>query len=372
MKNKVKGSLIKNWQIGSILRQVYKNPGVLRVDLSEKLNINRSITTNYLNFLIKNNWLLEDAPNGLSIPVRLNTARIFTAGLSLQPVTQELVVCNAAGEIVHQFQWNDDLENIQDFIENTVQKYVYALPQKILALGIAIPGIVDREKARLLSSNPLAIADALDLPDAQGEIPLFYENDIRSVAWGILAYREEKDNFLVHFSDFQGYDKIGKKYERIVANTAFSLRGKIYAGKQFCSAETRALIRNSNGHSGVPYIRYHDKLHFREDVKCLDTIVNEYALQTSFVSNYLDVEKIYFCGDLEYYKDLVERSFRYYQVKNSKFPDLQQPEVIYMKKKDLPVAAGAAGYVLEMLFQEPDFMQESSFYGKVFSNQIEI
>lgn len=103
------------WQASSILRMIYKTPGITRADLSAALGINKSVTTNITAFLAEAGWIAGGDARTKSVPLSLNPKRLAIAGAIIQPEFCTLVVCDLAGTVLFEETWREgktDLESL--------------------------------------------------------------------------------------------------------------------------------------------------------------------------------------------------------------------------------------------------------------------
>ena len=91
----------KYWQICSILKLIYQNPGITRKELSNLLCIDKAMITHIVNYLTADEWLIKQNHFAKKIPLSLNENRLYVAGIEIQPEYQRLAVCNINGTILY-------------------------------------------------------------------------------------------------------------------------------------------------------------------------------------------------------------------------------------------------------------------------------
>jgi glucokinase len=159
------------------------------------------------------------------------------AGIEVARTTMRGVVISAAGDVVAQREATYQPENLIGEIANLVAGLREAGP--IRAVGLGIPGLVNRETDRVLISTglPSAARDDIhsELMKATG-LRFELENDANAAAYGEYkagAGRDARDIFYIGIGDAIG--------------GAIILDGKLWTGSSGCAGEIGHITINTEG-----------------------------------------------------------------------------------------------------------------------------
>ena len=114
----------KYWQICSILKLIYQNPGITRKELSNLLCIDKAMITHIVNYLTADEWLIKQNHFAKKIPLSLNENRLYVAGIEIQPEYQRLAVCNINGTILYTKEWTLPRPEISDFLFGILENFI--------------------------------------------------------------------------------------------------------------------------------------------------------------------------------------------------------------------------------------------------------
>lgn len=352
----IKSGKIKSWQMSSIIRKIFLEPGITRLELSKFLKMDKSLVTWHTNLLRQKGYIKETNPSEKLIPLKLIDDKVLVAGVELQPRHQVCVITTVSGKILCKKKWKEDVSDIPSFIDTILSDYLASLDYNLIAVGIALPGPYRRENNTLLESYPFNLTSPLELPTQIGNnnTPLFYDNDARCCGWGIVSFEKETDNFLLILSEFEEGINSAIGYGRIAWGMSLFLDKKMQEGSHSCAGESQSIFKLTNKYKGYEYIDYTEKLRNLDDPAVLEKIIREYARSSSFIANFLDLGKIYIGGSiLEENKNIIEKQFGHYLLKNISYPHIQKPQIAYTNLGNLSIARGAAGLAYERLFLDP-------------------
>jgi len=165
-----------------------------------------------------------------------NTGTDF-AGIEVAPTAMRGVVISPAGEVVARREATYQLENLIEEIANMATGLCEAGPIK--CVGLAIPGLVNRETDRVLISTglPSAARDDIhsELMKATG-LRFELENDANAAAYGEYkagAGRDARDIFYIGIGEAIG--------------GAIILDGKLWLGASGCAGEIGHITINTEG-----------------------------------------------------------------------------------------------------------------------------
>jgi glucokinase len=165
------------------------------------------------------------------------TSETNYAGIAVARTTMRGVVISAAGDVVAQREATYQPENLIGEVANLVTGLRKAGP--IRAVGLGIPGLVNRETDRVLISTglPSAARDDIhsELMKATG-LRFELENDANAAAYGEYkagAGRDARDIFYIGIGDAIG--------------GAIILDGKLWTGSSGCAGEIGHITINTEG-----------------------------------------------------------------------------------------------------------------------------
>jgi hypothetical protein len=216
----------KKLNIARILRAIWLNSGISRVDISRDLDLDKSTVTLIVNELIDIGLVCPAAegkagPQGGRKPIQLNINKDFACvvGVEIQPESFTLIATDLDGEIFESSIVPIDL-NVDQFDQVFVPiveefiKGIETTQRMIIGLGFGISGIIDPFKGIIHQSIPLNITSPYDFYNIIGDrfdtITLI-ENDANCCAWGELTYHRQSDlrDFLFVLVKFRKSDPSG-------------------------------------------------------------------------------------------------------------------------------------------------------------------
>lgn len=359
------------WQASSILRLIYKSPGITRAELSAALGINKSVTTNITAYLAEAGWIAGEDARTKSVPLSINRKRLAVAGVLIQPEFCTLVVCDLSGAVLHEETWREESADLDSFLNVVLPYRLHVAGISVAALGVALPGIVDERTGTLLASVPLRIESPIRLPERIGskDYPVFYSNDARSIGWGRIAFARESSDFFLHYLSFVENDPPSESFARIIHGSAFFFGGQAFTGANHCAGELRIKSHLAFAGSGERYLDHETRMRMKSDPETMEKYLDSLAFNVAYVATLMDVPKVYLYGSLERegpefgakIADLAERI--------SYYPSLQGVAVEYPGFTDRTIPIGAVGMAVERLFTVPAAEAPTDFYRAVLGGE---
>lgn len=158
----------------------------------------------------------------------------YAAGVDITANHVSFVIVDLKGDVVHSTRVRRRFENTSEYYEGLAAELEEFLDggqadkQKILGVGISLPGIIDKEHSRLIRSHILQVSDInLEVISRLIPYPVHFENDANSAA---VAELQGTDRNAVYLS---------------LSNTvggSIYLDNDIYGGDHFRSAEFGHMI----------------------------------------------------------------------------------------------------------------------------------
>lgn len=194
-----------------ILNSLWQTPGVSRVEMAAKLDLDKSTVTKTVNHLLEIGMLLEQPQPPINKGGRPKVSLVFNpefgvlVGVDVNSDTLKVSVVNLLGQVVyHDMLPLDTQAAIATAMLEALSpciKSIEALFPRILAIGIGMPGLIDPEKSQLKVSHALNIRSPINFAPLFSKhfaYPVFIDNDANCGAWGELMQQRSLpyDHFL--------------------------------------------------------------------------------------------------------------------------------------------------------------------------------
>ncbi len=355
------------WQMSSILRMIYKNPGIIRSELSKTLNMNKSIATQLTSFLEENGWIQCLDLQTKKQPLGIKPDRLYIAGVEIQPEYCGLVICNLEGKKVYEKNWKLESHDLSSYLNIVLPYNLLESGYSIGALGIALPGIVDSASHTLLASQPFRVTSPVILPEKIGtkDFPVFYDNDTRCIGWGLVSFKRENSNFYLHYMNLVEHDPPTDEFSRIIHGTALFLDQKAFEGSHHCTGEVRMQSHLAYTDGKQQFGDYVTRLKMKSNPDVFKKYLRSLSFDISYISALLDVDKVYIVGSLRNYKDELTKDFLEMIGQISYYPSLHKITIEFPEYTNDSMSLGAAGMAIERLFSIPSNENPSEFYKAV-------
>jgi predicted NBD/HSP70 family sugar kinase len=369
----MKAGKVKIWQLGSILRLIYKRPGITRAEISKILDVDKSMVTHLTSYLYEKKFLRMDEPSGKKVPLTLDPNCAFTVGVEIQPEFQAAAVVNAAGEIIRGKEWHTPVSDIGEFFHGPLARFLQGLDQTVSAIGLGIPGVFNSAEGTLLSSQPFSINEKIRLPGFSPDsgCHAFYDNDAKCAGWGLVAFERERENFFLLMTEFEEHETPVQTYKRIAIGSALFFNQKAWVGSHHCAGEFKSFFENRGSKTGQSALPHDKIITMKTDKAVFSEFVNDLAANTGFIVSFLDLGKVYLCGSLESERELVTEIFEKQIRKNKLHESIQKISVEFAGKGPWMVARGAAGMAFERLFIRPVPETPHPFYQSILLDDID-
>lgn len=355
----------KNSNITRTLEILWRNNSVSRVDIARQLDLYRSTVSNIINSLIDVGLVCEieegtSQPQGGRKPIYLSLNENFGGilGIEIQPDNYKAVYINFHGDVI--FSKSENL--LVDSIELCLKQIlVDVMPEiektQIPLLGICtgLPGIIDSEKCKIISSDPFCLNDFSfnEFCKKNLKVPFLIENDANCLAWLQLTRKRKTDlrDFVVVMAE--------EHSNGIGVGVALTFDNKVRYGKQFGSGE---FISNSwrPGNIGQTGMRLEDRKKILTDEKIYFQWIKELFETLTPTISLLAPDCVFIHG---------EPSKKAAQIQAFLKNEVPQLGAVMEKTKCLlefavennyEVALGAASMMLQKLFTVPDITEIDS------------
>lgn len=283
-----------------LLDYIRKEYGISRTELAKKAKMSKTavseIITRLMNTgLIKEEGKGESTSRGGKRPTKLyiEAQGGFVFGIQIKRTNTAIMMADILGNEISRatidYQANPSLNETFELLTQTMDRMIaeYDLhPDKLIGIGIGVPGLVDSKTGELLLAETLtgwANQPFADRFIAYYNAPVLVENDINIQTWGeylLGAGEDQNDMILVHIGDgigagiienelpvrgiMGGSGEIGylslKPYISILKDNLFYHEGQEYVGQLFSRENTvNAFKKAYEEHKEKPPAEYDSK-----------------------------------------------------------------------------------------------------------------
>ncbi|KGE73598.1 ROK family transcriptional regulator [Spirochaeta lutea] len=350
-----------------VLRHVRRNERISRVDLSRALGLKKSSISNIVAELLEAGIISEreqgeSSASGGRKPIFLEVNRQFCGflGIEVQPNRYNAVFLDLAGRVL--FQREGKVSTYRDGFEPSLEKIYEELAPlaeqtglPVAGICLGVPGYVHPADGTILYSIPHGLENWRVSPRAQPwDVPVYVENDANCCAWGELMVHPNSGavDFLSVLMEFQ--EENPRLQQDIGISTGFGvvINGSLYYGQAFNSGEFKSALwtRNNKSQVGIPDEQL---LGIRENQDILDDYLTELLMNLSPIVSVMSPQRVVLCGDG---RNLLPRiSYLLESRLSDRFIGLAAQRGLFQPSIHAQhnVAIGAAGRLLETLFDQP-------------------
>ncbi len=365
------GHYVSKVNITRVLRAIYLERGLSRVDISKLLGLNKSTVSKIVN-LLEETGIVETAavgdagPTGgrrpLHLQIRPNWGCIM--GVEIQTEAFTVVGINLQGDIFFSHTEPLDLRttNLVDAFTSIVRRFRPSLERTgmpLLGIGVGLPGFVDPVRGVLRASMPFEHYQEIEfVRDAREQLqltlPILVDNDANCGCWGELAFRhsERPQNFLFVLGEHRKHT-IEMDHNRIMAlGLGLVLNGHVHHGEDYSAGEFRSILYKSHQINQFSVTDEEARM-FLQDPDVDRMIVNELSMHIAFLINVLNLRKVVIGGPMEVLAQDISSTVRKHVRTNWAYPEDVVFEVVVSRLGEQAVAYGAAGMYLEHLIEVP-------------------
>jgi len=351
-----------------IVRTIWQNPRISRVDIAERLGFDKSTVTNQVARLIEIGVIEEIAEGEAGIkggrrPIHLAVNRSFgrVIGIEIQPGSCIALAVDLAGDVLDQIQIPLELGGgrFPEAAAEIIQECAARLcpeSRKLLGIGVGISALVDLKKSRIRYSVPLGIAEPVDFATAVAAripVPCFIENDANCCAWGELAFNRDEAlrDFLFALVEIRRDAGSIRDYGGLGVGFGIVLGGKVYSGAHGDAGEFRSTFCDGPGE--LQFSQPKATLsRIESDRGALSGVVDELARNMAMLVNTMDFDRVYIGGSIESLDSDFPSRLEQRLKDNWMYPFTKDIRIQYSSLGERAVAYGAAGMVLDRLISE--------------------
>ena len=351
-----------------IFKAIWRSPNISRVDIANKLGLDKSTVTNQVSRLIELGIIEETevgeaSSRGGRRPIQLAIRKSFgrIIGIEIQVASYTAVAVDLTGEILGERRGKIDVdyETFSDnvlAIANETAAELCGGAGLLLGVGVGVGGLVDLKKSRIRYSVPLEIRQPLDFGKVVAgrlALPCFVENDANCCAWGELAFNrsEELHDFLFALVEYRKDKTSLGCYGGLGVGFGIVHGGKVYSGAHGNAGEFRSAFCEGRGE--LQFSLSKEELgRMDRDPAVLARATDELARNMAMLVNTMDFDRVYIGGDIESLSSDFPAVLRRRLEENWMYPSPKDVSIMYSSLGGKAVAYGAAGMMLDRLVAE--------------------
>lgn len=348
-----------------VIKLIYLNPGISRIEISKQLGLDRSTITVVVNRLV-DLQLIEEIVDENPVykkgrtPIGLKICDQSGILLGLEIRTDFFVASFVSlnGQILDTIK--GDVEESPSFIDtfkNIYRKVVKEIEKKnlpLLGIGVAISGIINTHKGIISGSNPLGIMEELNFYNevkAFIDVPVFIENDANCGCWGELANisNNREQDFLFVLGEFRKARFLGDNTHLLAIGIGLVIDKRVHYGKEFSAGEyqnPQYVIGNKTQFS----ITNEEFSLIKSDRDIIERVKTELSRDMAFLVNILNLTQISIGGDLVQYFEDIEPCLKAEIQRNSSYKGYNNFIIQKATEGAYSIAFGAASMLREHLF----------------------
>ncbi len=359
-------ALAAHYNTARVLRLVWRNPGISRIETAERLGLNPSTVTNIVAELLSRGLVRTLAPGDApsaggrkKVPLAVDPSFGCVGGVQVHSDLLRLVLVDVAGTELHREMIQGPVNDSTLYgrlrqASDRLQERAAVLGTRMLGVGCGLPGIVDPVKGTLKQSIPLGIMHEEPVAERMRtfvSLPLFLDNDAKTCCWGeLVANRDPPPNFMFILGEWRRSP--ARTGSVTAVGVGIVLNGVVHHGRTFSAGEFRSVDWRPGN---VSQFSLPDDVvdAARNDRRLFLEVVRELARNTALTVHMLNLDRVYLGGffdaDDAEVRDVFDEEIR----RNWAYDTPASCEVAFSSYGGWAVALGAAGLFLERAFGDP-------------------
>ena len=352
-----------------VLRTVWLNEGISRIEIAGKLGMDKSTITNTVSGLIDQGIIseIEESDSGPQggrkrIKLKIRSRCSAVMGIEVQPEYCNVCCINPAGEILIYRRFPADItafsfSDVFPGIVGDIRTELDELKIPLSGIGLGLSGIVNPEKGVICESIPLGVTEEyaiLDELSSMVDVPVFIDNDGNCCSWGELIFNKSEDlqDFIYCLVEFREHNFMKSEYGGIAVGMGVVIGGRVHYGRNNSAGEFRSVFAEHDQHRQFSIDRNkefevkNDPLLFKrfsvELSKNIALMVNTFAMSDCFIGGDLQA-----CGDS--FTAVLKNEIRH----NWNYPGEPLCRVRSSSLGEKAVAYGAAAMIVDRMFSIP-------------------
>lgn len=355
----------------SILRTVWLNPRISRVEIAKIIGVDQSTVSRLTSQLI-DKGLIEELEGGASGPtggrrrvyLRINAHYGCFLGLEISSNAIFLVGIDLDAQVL--FQTSEDFPPTEiPLVEHVYQTICRGLElvaktgHAVLGIGVGLPGIIDSPQGIVHRSNPLDVESPLPLQqelEARVRLPIRIEHDARCGCCGELVFQRGRspENFLFLLGEFRRATRTKTQPKGVAIGMALVIGNRVYSGENHAAGEFRSVLRGVGSSNLIFSIPDKDLERMEEDPEIQERFSHELGRNLALITNILDLSVVYIGGSVVKIGSTLVPILTQEMEENWAYPRQHRSEFLFASTDRFCVAFGAACLFLDFIYAPQD------------------
>ncbi len=355
--------------IRRVLRTVWLNEGISRIEIAGKLGMDKSTITNIVSGLMEQGIITEieegiSGPQGgrKRIKLKIRNSCSVVMGIEVQPEYCNVCCINPAGEIIIYKRFPADItafsfRDVFSGIVGDVRSKLAGLRLPLSGIGLGISGIVNPAKGVICESIPLGVTEEyaiLDELSSMVDVPVFMDNDGNCCCWGELIFNKSEDlqDFIYCLVEFREHHSVKAEYGGIAVGMGVVIGGRVHYGRNNSAGEFRSIFAEHDQHRQFSIDR--DKeFEVKDDPQLFKKFSVELSRNIALMVNTFAMSDCFIGGDLRACGDSFTTVLKNEIKHNWNYPGEPLCRVRSSSLGDKAVAYGAAAMIVDRMFSVP-------------------
>jgi len=370
---------VSDINIARILRLTWQESGISRIEIANKLNLDKSTVTKTVNELKARGFINEVAqgssgPQGGRRPVALEVSNNFACfgGIEITPAIFTCCILDIHGNVLYEHleEINSDEYKGTGFegVLTKAIRMIEAEAQKIgiilMGIGVGLPGLVNSKAGKISYSIPLMMEESFPFAETVKKItsiPVVIDNDSRCCCFGEMMATKNHltDNLMYLLTEYRSVNPLEATVKNLSIGIGLLINGEIVTGPECYSGEFRSILCQK-GFRGQLYSGDENLDLEKMSEAQLEVLFAELAQHIAFLVHILNIQSVCIGGGInDKYEEIIESQIK-------KRIDYQWPysfpknyNVYKSAFNKIAVAYGAASMVIEQFFKEPNLSGNS-------------
>ena len=278
-------------------------------------------------------------------------------GFDIQPSHYRSVILSVDGTELWRETGSLGVIPFAEMVEKVIERALMAhksIKIPVIAMSFAIPGIIDVDNGRIVTSFPFGIKDfdIRQMVHNRFDYPVFVENDANTAAWVDILKNGAWGNAISLVADFHEESRVNPEIIGIGAGVGIILSGKVYRGSHNAAGEFKSVTwkEGLTNQSGLPVDILNSTI---DDRDSLAAWMEDTFSSLIPVISVMDVEKLILHGRPFYDREWVMKTL---SERASSFLGLLSEyrcTIVFDSQDECISASGAAMMCLHNLFSVP-------------------
>ncbi|OJF77307.1 MAG: hypothetical protein BKP49_02230 [Treponema sp. CETP13] len=296
-----------------ILRLVWEQKGISRIEIASKLALDKSTITKHVSQLKELGLIHEMAqgstgPQGGRKPIFLEITPNFGVVGGIEINTERFICCilNLHGTVLFQHQEIIKPEvfkklktkGIFTIAYNLIVSESEKLSLPLLGIGVGLPALINPETSVIRESVPLFISSPYNfIQDVQDiiTVPVYIENDARCCCYSErFVANVSPQNMLFLLLEYRMIEALSDAPRKVAIGMGLVLNGHIFRGNESTAGEFRSLLWDESVEGQLKSSFTAPINGFNEDKENEGYI--ELSKHVAFLVNILNLNRVYIAG----------------------------------------------------------------------------